>query len=38
VFGAGRFDPRPRAGGDLAMVAMVTGNDGFDPRPRAGGD
>ena len=37
--GAGaRFDPRPRAGGDLGQYRKIPPVRSFDPRPRAGGD
>ena len=35
--GCGRFDPRPRAGGNLCPVPGSRHGKGFDPRPRAGG-
>ena len=33
-----RFNPRPRAGGDVSTLASVRLIDSFNPRPRAGGD
>ncbi len=36
--GQGRFNPRPRAGGDGWDVVRMEDAHGFNPRPRAGGD
>ena len=33
-----RFNPRPRAGGDVCMFFPVASHGSFNPRPRAGGD
>ena len=33
-----RFDPRPRAEGDLNMMEVLRYGKSFDPRPRAEGD
>ena len=34
----GRFDPRPREGGDQIATGLTTVMRCFDPRPREGGD
>ena len=37
-FAAASFNPRPRAGGDIAVSKSNKPNTSFNPRPRAGGD
>ena len=32
------FNPRPRTGGDVCLLASVCGRECFNPRPRTGGD
>ena len=33
-----RFNPRPRAGGDVVSLRILILYQSFNPRPRAGGD